>query len=195
LNQTAINIHNHIRAFNFREYQTPIVNNELIISSKILSKKSILKSGVVVCSDEKSITISSIDYDVILYKDKRDNFLSACANNDIKTVSNLLEIPNILNIQNDKGWTPLIVSAYNSNVEIFNMLLKSGANPSIKGFNGTTLLMYAKDGFIGSNNSTILDIVLSLNGNIYENDYKGLNVIDYCRMNKQENALKHILGE
>jgi methionyl-tRNA formyltransferase len=75
------------------------------------------------------------------------------------------------------------------------MLLKSGANPSIKGFNGTTLLMYAKDGFIGSNNSTILDIVLSLNGNIYENDYKGLNVIDYCRMNKQENALKHILGE
>ena len=61
LNQTAINIHNQIRAFNFREYQIPQLFNTNIISSKILQISSNGKIGSIIIEDSISFTIKTIN--------------------------------------------------------------------------------------------------------------------------------------
>lgn len=68
LNKTAFEVHNQIRAFIFPEYQLPEVHGYKIIKSKITNKRSILKAGEIVSEAEELIEISTIDYDVRLYK-------------------------------------------------------------------------------------------------------------------------------
>ncbi len=68
LNKTAFEVHNQIRAFIFPEYQLPEVHVYKIIKSKITDKRSILKAGEIVSEAEKFIEISTIDYDIRLYK-------------------------------------------------------------------------------------------------------------------------------
>lgn len=114
LNQTAINIHNQIRAFNFREYQVPQIFDKNIISSKILKSSSNKKPGEVLFENNISFVISTIDYDIVLFKDKTEDLFSACENGCYNTVTELLQIPKIVNVQNKFGWTPLIVSIYNN---------------------------------------------------------------------------------
>ena len=65
LNQTAINIHNQIRAFNFREYQVPKVFDTKIISSRPLNSSSNKQAGSVLFENDICFTISTID--MILY--------------------------------------------------------------------------------------------------------------------------------
>jgi methionyl-tRNA formyltransferase len=72
--QTAINIHNQIRAYNFREYQVPNILNYDVISSKILDTNSNLKAGSIVFKNDISMTISIIDNDILIYKDKTKDF-------------------------------------------------------------------------------------------------------------------------
>ena len=194
LNQTALNIHNQIRAFNFREYQTPEVYSYKIISSKILPEKSIGKPGEILEENSLYIRITTIDYDILMYKDIRDDFMDACISGDINFVNKTINVPNILNIQNEKGWTPLIAAIYNANTDIANILIKSGADTDCTNFKGTTLLMYAKDAYVNTGNSKPLEKILALNKDIYQKDYYDRDVIEYCKINSQLDAINVIKG-
>ncbi len=66
--QTAICIHNQIRAYNFKEYQQARVFENKITGSKILKKRSEKKAGTLLFEDSNSYIISSIDYDIVLFK-------------------------------------------------------------------------------------------------------------------------------
>ncbi len=68
LNQTAFAIHNQIRAFTFKEFQLPIVNNVTIQSSLITCDRSISRPGTIVSEDNHKLKIASIDYDLLLTK-------------------------------------------------------------------------------------------------------------------------------
>jgi len=189
LNQTAINIHNQIRAFNFREYQVPKVFEVNIIASKILNSSSSNKAGSVLFENDICFVISTIDNDIILYKDKVKDLFLACENGLSEIVNRLLQIPKIVNIQNEKGWTPLMVAIYNNQQEIVKTLLMSGADLSICSFNGTTILMYAKSAYMKHKDPEVLKILLSFDLNIYQQDYSNKNVLDYCLENNEIEAL------
>lgn len=68
LKKTAFEIKNQIRAFNFREYQVPIIFEREIDSAEILTAKSTLKAGSIIIENERYIDIATIDYDLRLNK-------------------------------------------------------------------------------------------------------------------------------
>ncbi|CAA6820517.1 MAG: Methionyl-tRNA formyltransferase (EC [uncultured Sulfurovum sp.] len=193
LNQVAINIHNQVRAFYFREYQIPKVFDYNIISSEILCSKSKKRVGSIILENSISFLVSTIDYDIVLYKDRGDTLFEACANGNLSLVNELIQIPNIINIQNQIGWTPLIVAIYNNEIEIVKTLLINGADIQLTNFKGTTPLMYAKTSYCKSKDSTILKILLALDVDIYQQDYQDKNVLDYTRENSELDVLELIM--
>jgi len=192
LNQTAINIHNQIRAFNFREYQVPKVFETDIISSKILDSSSNKKVGSIIFENDICFVISTIDNDIVLYKDKVKEFFQACENNLYELINRIIQIAKIVNIQNKLGWTPLIVAIYNNHKEIVKTLLTHGADLNICSFKGTTPLMYAKSAYVKHKDSEVLELLLSLNVDIYKKDYSDKNVLDYCLENNEIEVLEII---
>ncbi|MFC1709537.1 formyltransferase family protein [Candidatus Omnitrophota bacterium] len=75
LEKTALDVHNQIRAFIFPEYQLPKVYGDSIIMSEVTKNRSRLKPGKIVSSEKRFIKVSTIDYDVILYKKLKPNKL------------------------------------------------------------------------------------------------------------------------
>jgi methionyl-tRNA formyltransferase len=189
LNQTAQNIHNQIRAFNFREYQVPEIFNTDIVSSKVLKSSSKLHPGEIILENEISFIISTIDNDLILYKDKFNELLQSCKTNSHEIVARLIQIPKIINTQDKNGWTPLIVAIYNNSKETVKILLASDASLSICNFKGTTPLMYAKSSFSIYNDSEIINLLLDFGVDLYKEDYSGKNVLDYCMKNDEMGVL------
>lgn len=189
LNQTSISIHNQIRAFNFREYQVPKVFERNIISSKILNSSSKKKAGSVLFENDISFVISTIDNDIVLYKDKVKDLFLACQNGSSELINRLLQIPKIINVQDENGWTPLIVAIYNNQKEIVKSLLINGADLNICNFKGTTPLMYAKSSYIKYKDPEVLQLLLSFDVNVYQKDYLNKNVLDYCLENNETEVL------
>ena len=189
LNQTSLSIHNQIRAFNFREYQVPRVFETNIISSKILSSGSKKKTGSVLFENDICFVISTIDNDIVLYKDKVKELFLACKNGSSELINRLLQIPKIINAQDENGWTPLIVAIYNNQVEIVKTLLINGADLKICNFKGTTPLMYAKSSYVKHKDSQILIMLLDFDVDIYQRDYSNKNVLDYCLENNEFEVL------
>ena len=189
LNQTAINIHNQIRAFNFREYQIPKVFETNIISSKILNSSSKKKTASVLFENDICFVVSTIDNDIALYKDKVKDLFLACENGSSELINRLLQIPKIVNVQDENGWTPLIVAIYNNQKEIVKTLLINGADLNICNFKGTTPLMYAKSAYVKHKDPEVLNLLLRFDVDIYQKDYSNKNVLDYCLENNETEVL------
>jgi len=192
LNQSAINIHNQIRAFNFREYQVPKVFDINIISSKLLNSSSNKKPGTILFENDICFTISSVDNDIVLYKDRVKDMFLASENGSTELIDRLLQIPKIVNVQDEHGWTPLIVAIYNNQIKVFKALLMNGADLSICSFKGTTPLMYAKSAYVKYRDPEILKLLLSFDLDIFKKDYSNKNVLDYCLENNETKALNII---
>ena len=180
LNQTSINIYNQIRAFNFREYQVPIIKGETIIFSQITNQKSNHNSGYIYSEDEYSILMATIDYNIILYKDKTEELFEACRTGKIEDIVKICRIKKYLFVRNEKGWDPLIVATYNNKIDIVKLLISLGADIYTKNYKGTNLLMYAKDCYLNTGNIELLKLYLDLGLDIYKKDDNDKNVLDYC---------------
>jgi methionyl-tRNA formyltransferase len=68
LAKTAFEVHNQIRAFIFPEFQLPKLFGFNIIKSEITKRRSTLKPGTIVEDCGEYMVISTIDYDVKIYK-------------------------------------------------------------------------------------------------------------------------------
>ncbi len=180
LNQTSINIYNQIRAFNFREYQLPIIKGEKIIFSHITNQKSNHSPGHVYFEDEDSILMATIDYNIILYKDKGEKLFDACRAGKIEEVIKICKIKKYLFIRNEKGWDPLIIATYNNKIDIVKLLISLGADIYTENYKGTNLLMYAKDCYLNTGNIEVLKLYLDLGLDVYKKDNDDKNVLDYC---------------
>lgn len=191
INQTALNIHNQIRAFNFREYQLPKIHDKKIISTLTTNQKSLRKPGTILFETDNEILMSTIDYNIILYKDRTDELFKACCTGDIILVQEICKNKEYLKVRNDKGWDPLIVAVYNNNIEVVKYLISLGANIYTENYNGTNLIMYAKDCYLNTKDSTLLELFISLGLDIYKKDFKNKNVLDYCSDELKERIIKY----
>ena len=68
LNVTAAQLDRQIRAFYFPAYQVAQVYNQSIIGTKIKKTKSTFKPGTILKETNEWIEISTIDYNIVLYK-------------------------------------------------------------------------------------------------------------------------------
>ena len=185
---TAQQIQLQVRAFSFRPYQMIKFNNDDIVECKILDVRSTEKAGTIMEDCDKYYKVATVDYDVLLYKDRLEPLLEAIRNHNNLLAKNICEVKRFINEKNKVGWTPLIVAVYNNNREFFEFLIKQGANIHDTNFNKTNLLMYAKECVKIHNNHYFFEVLLEMGISPNEKDIYGKNVLDYC----EEEQIKEI---
>lgn len=181
LNQTAYNIKKQVYALVFREYQLPYIKGHPIVHACVETSKSVYKPGTLLQENDISITISTIDYDVTLFKDQLFNLLSYCENGNLQMVKQLLEAGYDVNMQNEKGWTPLIVACYHGKKEVAELLIQYGADVNLTNYKGTTPLMYAKNFSVKYNDFSIMEKLIFQGSDILQKDNRGNNVLEYAK--------------
>lgn len=179
LNKTAFEIIKQINAFTFRDFQLPLVHGVYIYGGGILKQKSTAKPGILVENEKQKIKIATIDYDVELYKDNFYEVLEACKFCTAGELKKMICIDRILFEKNEKGWSPIIVAAYNGNVDLVKWLVEVGADINDRNNNGTTVIMYYKDYMSRSRDFSRLKEIINLGANLSLKDYAGKTVFDY----------------
>ena len=181
LHQTALNIHNQIRAYNFREYQLPVVFGKKIRFCEITKNRSVGKLGSVIWQNDDCMMIATIDYDVVLYVDKFDEILESCKNNDIDALRRIAGLHYYLNEKEEHGWTPLTIAVYNGYYDLAMFLISIGADSHVRNNNGTNLLMYAKDAFVNTGETRLFEYLYKNGLSLGMIDYVGKSLSEYCR--------------
>lgn len=179
VNQTAFQIQNQIRAFAFRPYQLLPWNGERYIDSEITNDVSTEKPGTILEDTEVFTRISTIDYDVVMYKDTFKKAIALIKNG--KDAKDLCKSQKIIESKDEHGWSLLTIAVYNNNMDMAKWLIDNGSDINVLNNNGTTLLMYAKNCFINTGDSSIFEMLLSNGLSVYAVDYYGLSLIDYCK--------------
>lgn len=182
VNCTAYQIKNQIRAFNFRPYQLLTWNGIRYLDSTILPNVSCEKPGTIIKDDNTSTIISTIDYDIQLFKDTFDQTMKYIIDRNNDAAIDLLVTSKLLVSKESHGWTLLTVAVYNDNYEMVVYLVNHGADYHVINNNGTNLLMYAKDCYVIHHNKRIFEYLLNLGLSPLDQDYNGLSLIDYCRL-------------
>lgn len=181
INNTAYGIGRQIRAFTFREYQLPVIHGHKIFDYRITESLSTKKSGEILAENENSITIATIDYDMVLYFDQFEEILAACKDGNLEFLKAVPSMEKYLEQKNNKGWTPLIIATYNNQKEVVEYLLSLGADVRVKNHNGTNLLMYAKNTYLNTGDTELLKRMYALGIRPEETDYEGLDLYDYIK--------------
>jgi methionyl-tRNA formyltransferase len=185
--QTAFQISNQIRAYNFREFQLPKFNDIEISSSVISKNRSSSKPGTIIGENDYSLVVSTIDFDIVLEKDLFGLICNYCKINDYVSLERLLNYKTIdLEEKTKQGWTPLIIAAYNHSLESVDLLIKKGADVNAQNYNLTSVLMYAKSNSLVSNSYKIIEKLIENGANIYQKDIYGKNVIDWVKNENKE---------
>lgn len=180
LKKTAAEIHSQIKAFTFREYQLPVINGKNVVKSEITEIQSREKAGTIIWQDKWRAVMATIDYDIVLYWDAYEYVMHEAAAGNTDNLSKVPQLACYVNEGGVHGWTPLIVAAYNGHYETFMLLIANGANLNQRNWNGTTLLMYAKDGWRNNGDSRIFSYLRSRGASLEDADYSGRTIRDYC---------------
>lgn len=179
-NRTALQIDRQIRAFSFRAYQHPQYNEIPVVSTKVPGEKSTEKPGSLISEDNNSIRIATIDYDIILYKERMEDIIGYVKEGDLeslKQVENLRDY--VREHEATHGWTLLMVAAYNAQYDVAKYLLSLGSDINARNYKGTTVIMYAKDGMLNAKNDRLFNYLLDQGANPFLKDYSGKNLFEY----------------
>lgn len=183
---TAYQVQTYVRAFSFYEYQLPVTQGQPVWRAELTDVPSAGKPGTVVSEDVLTLTVSTIDYDVRLHKDHTRALFAAVEANDLALVQHLAPLAHDLNLTNRQGWSPLMVAGYQHHTDVARELISRGANIHQANLNGTSVLMYAKDGAARTTDFSLLEHLLALGADAAYRDAAGLTVADYCRAKGQQ---------
>lgn len=181
---TAFQILNHVRAFNFRIYQTAKFNNRGVIKVVITETKSIHKPGTVIQHDFESIKVATIDFDVYLFYDFYDELINCCKFDLIDQAEKIIDFVVDINETSSNGWTPIIIAAYHGSLEVIKLFLNRGVDINSTNLNGTTVFMYACSNYDNHCNLVFIEYLLNMGANVWMKDIHGLNIFDYCKNNE-----------
>lgn len=189
LNNTAEKISQELRAFTFREFQLPTIENIKIGHHKIINQRSSMKPGTLTAR-ENGWVLSTIDYDLFFKQDFSEVFFDwlNTSNKNIPDMFLKKNIPHI-NLKNRNGWSPLMISTFNGDIIASKKLISMGALINDTNSNGTTPLMYAKDFCLKSSNFELCEFLIESGANPKQLDFFGKNVLDYAILNRQTKAI------
>jgi len=123
-----------------------------------------------------------------------EELINACEKGEKEKVQQILgEAGTLIEMPNDKGWTPLIVAAFHQKIEVVQLLLELGAEPNKGGLNGTTPLMYAKTSLINMENPDfrILDELVKHGADPKRTDAFGKDIYFYINQEKSQNVIEY----
>lgn len=178
--RTAEQIKNQIRAFTFPEYQVPQVLGYYVNSAKISATKSLSKPGTLIDVHDFDITIATVDYNLVLYRDMHYELLIAAAENDVPKALACISNGADINHRNGKGWTPLIVASFNGSIDVVNLLINGGVDVNKTNYKGTTPLMYAMTHYEDTNQRLVFDALVDFGANMDLRDFRGYSIKNYA---------------
>ncbi len=184
LNNTAHSILAQIKAFHFREFQIPKIENFPILDAEVTSLRSSNKAGYFEFIDEDNLMLCSVDFNLHLRRDYYQDFFDAVNSDNSIKVEKILDKRNLVNSTNNMGWTALIISAYNGFYDLARILIERGADVNKPNQNGTTPLMYAKDNAIKTGDCKIFNLLISYKADITQSDRFGKTLTDYLDVSK-----------
>lgn len=176
---TAWEVQRQVYAYSFREYQIPRIFGKHIVEVDITQDRSLHKPGSLVEDAGEYLRIATVDYDVILYVDKLIEVLKAMQTCDSSEVPSLLKHIAGIHDRNEKGWSPLIVSAFYGNHDVVERLLNLGADVNDCNIKGTTAIMYAKNFAIENGDKRVFDLLRSRGADLEIKDFNGKSLRDY----------------
>jgi ankyrin repeat protein len=121
-------------------------------------------------------------------------FLAACARGDMASVGKIAARLTSIDARNSRGWTGLIVAAFNGRRDIIAELLKQGANVNACNAKGTTVFMFAKSAAQRTGSYDLLDFLLTQGADINAVDAAGLSVLDYVRRTGDQALVDYLLA-
>jgi len=182
LNKTANEISSQIRAFSFREYQLPTVFGHSIYKAVILDSRSFSRPGTLLKEDAVSITIGSVDYDVLLMKDQLKELHEAARAGDLSKIQDIYSIGYDITVKDVNGWDILIIASYNGRFDIVKWIIESGLfNVNTRNFNGTTAVMYAMTFAIKSKDKSILEYLILNGADLKLVDQNNFDIFHYAQ--------------
>lgn len=118
LNKTAWQIHNQIRAFTFRPYQLIHFGNSGLIGSRITGNVSHERPGTVLEETDTHFLVSTVDYDICMYKDVLNEIIAAILEHDNERAKSLCEFSRIIHDTDKNGNSPVSVAERENNSEM-----------------------------------------------------------------------------
>ncbi len=192
IKQTATGIDRQVRAYSFRENQIPIIGGISVGRYEITETRSKLKPGSIRNYNSKAFVLSTIDFDIVFYRDQYNELFSSVEENDCTKVNKYLKEGCDPNITNSKGWSPLMIAAYNGNIQLCDALLKAGADLNMTNQNGTSPLMYAKEACSESGQFNLCAFLIDSGADPNIKDNFGHSVYDYSVKGGQTKAIEFL---
>lgn len=184
LHSRASQIHNRLRAHTFWEYQLPKIDGREVWSSRVMTGGPSGPRGSIRHKDEWRAVISGEDGDVeIRFSPYSD--LQAWARGAAGVRRPEWGAVPDLNLMDARGWSVLMVAAYNGNVDACRSLVDAGASVEAANLRGTTPLMYAFSRMIQTGDSAAFIYLLSVGADHARRDAKGLGISDYLPPEKR----------
>ena len=176
----ADQIKNQIRAYTFPEYQVPKVHGYFVNSASVQSMKSSRKPGTLISVIGTELRISTIDFDVILHRDKNSELFKSAITNDIDLAIECIESGADINTRKGNGWTPVMIASFNGSIDVLRIFIQNGADINMPNYKGTTPLMYAMTYYEKSRERDLFDLLLESGARLELCDMKQKTIRDYA---------------
>ena len=177
--RTAYQIKKQVMAFAFRPYQLITFDGCGLIDAQLTEEVSTVRPGTILEQNEVYIKISTIDYNLILYKDVLGKLMDCIKNCENDRAMSLCASSKIINDRDKAGWSPLTTAVYYNNLCMFGFLIEKGADINVLSVEGTNLLMYAMECKNRYGDDTIFQSLLNMGLSPLETDYSGRDLGDY----------------
>lgn len=179
LKKTAWEVQRQIYAFSFRPYQLAKVNGKNVSEVIITGKKSIERPGTILAVYADRCLVATVDYDVELIFDDLDSVLTDLEKIKVSDLDSCIEKTLGVFDKNHKGWSLIIVAAHHGRIDLIERLLELGANVNDRNYNGTTVLMYAKDHDLKNNTNETVQYLIQNGAEVENQDHSGRSIFDY----------------
>ena len=193
-NKSAFQVLRQINAFSFSYYQLPVFNGNTIYSCKILETKSKVKYGTKLNEDYFSMSVSTIDFDILLKKDLRLNLFDIAIKGDIESLKGFIDYGYDIYQRSKEGWDIAIIAAYNDEIDFLEYLINTLKwDVNTYNNNGTTLCMYIMTRASKTNNIDYLIYFLeNYKPNLQIKDFFGKSILCYAEEYDNLNVIEII---
>ena len=125
----------------------------------------------------------------------QERLWTAAVTNDFNSASSALAAGANPNVKNERGWSAMIMAAFEHSFEVFELLVKNGGDINDVNNNGTSVFMFAKTKCFFTQDYSFLERILDLGADVNLRDRKrNWTVLKYVE-EKGDESLKQFLIE